>query len=61
MRDLAAKLFDRSAFMLAVATLATLVEGWFLPATTDLIYVTATLQVVLSIVVGIREGARLYS
>lgn len=61
MREYVAKLLDRSAFMLAAATLATLVEGWFLPATTDLIYITATLQVILSIVVGIREGARLYS
>ncbi len=34
--------------------------GWFLPATRDLVFVFALMQIVLAVIVFIQEGIRLF-
>ena len=49
-------LWDRSGFMLAVCVLTGLVLGWGLPATENLVWPIAIAQIIMAIVVVIKEG-----
>ena len=48
-------LWDRSGFMLAILVLASLVLGWSLPATYDFVVTLAYAQIIMAIVVVIKE------
>ena len=52
---------DMAPFLLGALVLGSLMLGWFLPATYDVVFMFAMMQIVLAIVVVIREGLRLFS
>ena len=49
-------LWERSASMLAVFVLGSLVLGWFLPATYDLVVTFGICQMLMAVVVLVRES-----
>lgn len=52
-------LWDRSGLMLALSVLGGPVAGWFRPATDDVVVGLALAQIVMAVVVAIRELRRL--
>jgi uncharacterized membrane protein YccC len=51
---------DRAAFLLACCVLAGLVSGWFLPTTYQVAMTLAYAQIIMALVVVVREGYRIY-
>ena len=49
-------MWDRSAFVLATCVLTALVAGWFLPGTQDAVQALAFAQIIMAVVVLIRES-----
>jgi hypothetical protein len=52
-------LWERAAFVLAVLVLGGLILGWFLPVTQNAVFAFALGQIIMAVVVLIRESQRL--
>lgn len=52
-------LWEKSGFTLASLVLAALIAGWFLPETRDAVTALAFGQIIMAIVVIVREGKNL--
>lgn len=52
--------WDRSAFVLACCVLGGLAAGWNLPASQDAVVVLAAGQIIMAIIVVVREGQLIF-
>jgi hypothetical protein len=52
--------WERSAFLLGTCVLAALIAGWNLPDTKEIVVVLAYAQIILAIIVVVREGRAIF-